>query len=266
MTLTAFTMRYMQLAGVIFLLLMTLGIAGFLTIPRAADPNVALPNVIITIVLPGAAAPEMEESIAKPIEQAVQGLDDIREVRSSSTDGFARIIIDFDYGTDADKALDRVSREVSKIRPSLPQGIVRFDFERSRSADVTLLQIALIDNGSSPRRMEKYAHELRDVISPIPGVRNVLISGLDRPEVQILLNSDKLAEANIQPLDVSHSVAAAGSEIAAGAVHVAEQRFNLSTAGAFRDIDAIAHVPLVSGFISVFTSNNGCKILECNFM
>ena len=213
MSLTRFAVKNWQLTLVAFFLAALLGVQAFLSIPRSVDPQVPFALAVTTAVLPGADAAEIEETVAKPIEDVLQGLDNVKEVASSSSDGVAVISVEFVHGTDAEQALDRTIREVTAIRGQLPQGLTRLDFRRPRPTEAAVLQLALVSEGASWRRMEKYAGDLRDTLNVAGGVRSTGIFGLPRPEVQILLDPGRLAEAQLSAAAVAAAIQTSGIEI-----------------------------------------------------
>jgi multidrug efflux pump subunit AcrB len=239
MNLVAFAVRRWQLTAVVFVLFAALGIQAFLSIPRSADPHFPVPTIITIISLPGADAAETEETIAKPIEEAVQGIDRIKEIRSTSTSGVATITTEFTYGTDADQALDRVVRDVNAIRASLPSGIARIDFRRVRTTEAAVIQLALVSETASWRRLDKYAQDIRDRVNVVPGVRSSTIFGLAKPELRIAIDTARLSEAGIPPTSVSAAITAGGATIAAGSVNAGDRRFNVDAGGSYRSIEAI---------------------------
>jgi multidrug efflux pump subunit AcrB len=247
MNLTKFAVRNWQLTLVIFLLAALLGVQSFLSIPRSVDPHFPFNAVVVTAVLPGADAAEVEETVAKPIEDVVQGLDNVRDVESTSSDGVAVIFIEFLHGTNAEQSLDRTTREVTALRAQLPSGIARLDFRRPRATEAAVLQLALVSEGASWRRMEKYASDLRDKLNVVDGVRSTVISGLPRPEVQISLDSGRLAQAQIPALAVTAAITAGGIDLPTGAVQSAGRRLNVDAGGAYRDLRALEAVPLRAG-------------------
>ena len=239
MSLVAFAVQRWQLTAVIFFLFATLGIQAFLTIPRSADPHFPVPTIITVVSLPGADASEIEETVAKPIEEAVQGIDRIKQIRSTSTNGVAVIATEFDYGTNADQALDRVVRDVNAIRGQLPSGVARIEFRRVRTTEAAVVQLALVSETASWRRMEKYAQDIRDRINVVPGVRSSTIFGLARPEMRVSIDAGRLAEAGIAPTTVATAITAGGATIATGAVNSGDRRLNVDAGGAFRSIAAL---------------------------
>lgn len=241
---TAAAVRNWQLTLVAALLAAILGIQAFLAIPRSVDPQVSFPATIITAVLPGADAAEIEESVAKPIEAVAQGLDNVRDVRSTSGNGVAVVVVEFIHGTDADLSLDRTIRDVNAIRDRLPGGLARLDYRRPRPTEAVVLQLALVSKGASWRRMEKYASDLRDRINVVDGVRATQLFGMATPEVRVALDAARLSEAGIASSAVASAIGAGGLELPGGAVNAGGRRLNVDTGGAYRSLDTIRALPL----------------------
>ncbi len=185
--------------------------------------------------------------MAKPIERALQGLDNVRDIRSTSSDGVANVQVSFDYGTDAEQALDRTVREINALRPQLPSGIARFDIRRPRTTEAAISQLALVSETASWRRMEKYSEDLRDRLAVLRGVRNTQLYGLASPEVRVALDPARLAERKLAPAAVANAISQGGADVPAGAVASGNRRFNVQAGGAFRSLDAIRAIPLRGG-------------------
>jgi multidrug efflux pump subunit AcrB len=239
MGLIDFAVRRWQLTAVVFLLAALLGVQALITIPRSADPHFPIPTVIVTAVLPGADAAEIEETVAKPIEEAIQGIDRIREIKSTSANGVAVVLAEFDHGSDADQALDRIVRDVGAIRGQLPSGITRLAYRRARTTEAAIAQLALVSNDASWRRMEKYARDIRDRLNIVSGVRATQVFGLAEPEVRVSIDPARLSEAGIPPVAVASAINAGGVTIAGGAVNSGDRRLNVDVGGAYRTVDSI---------------------------
>lgn len=244
MNLAAIAVRRWQITLVGFLLLAILGLNAFLSIPRSVDPHFPIETTIVTVQLPGADAAEMEETVARPIEDVLQGLDNVRDIRSTSSDGSAVVVVNFIYGTNAETALDRTVREVNAIRGRLPGGIASLSFRRPRTTEASILQLALLADGSSWRRVEKYASDLRDRLNVVPGVRATVISGLPEPEMRVALDPGKLAQLGVPPSQVASVLAGGGIDLPGGAVQSGGRRFNVDAGGAYRSPEDIAAIVL----------------------
>ncbi len=247
MNITAFAVKRWQVTLVAFLLLAMLGVSAFLSIPRSVDPHFPTSLTVVTVVLPGADAATMEETVAKPIEDVLQGLDYIREIRSTSSDGTAVITADFIHGTDSEQALDRTVREVQAIRDRLPQGIARIAYRRPRTTEAAVLQLALVSETASWLRMTKYAEDLRDRLNVVTGVRQTVVEGAARPEVRVAIDQARLAEVQLPASAVANALRQGGVDLPAGAVNSGDRRLNIDAGGAYRTIEEVRAVPVRAG-------------------
>ncbi|MFC4292740.1 efflux RND transporter permease subunit [Sphingorhabdus arenilitoris] len=244
MHLAEFAIRRWQLTLVLFMLLCGLGISAFLSIPRAVDPHFSMPVVSIVATLPGADAAEIEQTVAKPIEELVQGLEDVKQVASTSNDGSAVIRAEFDWSGDPDEYFNDTVREVSALRSQLPAGLARLSFEKIRTTNTSVLQIALVSETASWYRMEKYGRDVSEALGRYAEVRQAEIHGLPQPEITIAIKPGKLAELQLPASVVADAVKLAGADVPSGSVVSGQRRFNVEAGGAFRDLDTIRALPL----------------------
>ena len=244
MDFTEFSIRRWQLTLVLFGLLAALGYSAFTSVPRAVDPHFPLPVVAITAVQPGADASEMEQTVAKPIEEIVQGLEDVKEIVSTSVDGSTVIRAEFDWSGDPDKYFNDTVREVTAIRSRLPAELARLDFKKMRTTNASVLQFALVSETASWRRMEKYGRDISEALSRYSDVRESEVHGLSQPEVTVAINAARLAELRIPASAIADAVRLGGSDVSSGAVVSGTRRFNVEAGGAFKDIEAVRALPL----------------------
>lgn len=252
MNLTEIAVKRWQLTLILAGLLAVMGLSAFLTIPRSVDPHFPIPIVIVVAAQPGADAADMEQTIAKPIEEIVQSLDDVSQVDSSSTDGLSTVSIEFDWGSDADDKFNDAVREVSAIRDQLPEGTA-IEFRRARTTRAAMLQYALVSETASWRRMEKYAEDLSEALTRVPGIREAESYGVPPQEVRVSIDSARLAEYRLPASTVAAALARAGTDLPAGVVHSGEARLNVDAGGAFRDLQQIRDTPLRSTGDAVLT-------------
>ncbi|APG63230.1 multidrug transporter AcrB [Sphingorhabdus lutea] len=244
MHLAEFAIKRWQLTAVLFLLLSALGINAFMSIPRAVDPHFPIPVTNIVAIQPGADASEMEETVAKPIEEVLQGLDDVKRISSTSRDGSAVITIEFDWAGDPDEYYNDVIREIGAIRSQLPSGLQRLDFRRTRTTEAAVVQLAMISETASWRRLDKYSDDLSDILNRNKSVRQVKKFGIPQPEISVLIDNDKLAELRLPATMVADILAQGGVDLPGGAVQSGARRFNVDAGGAYRDLDRIKNLPI----------------------
>lgn len=238
--------RKWQLTLVLFALLSALGFSAFQEVPRAVDPHFSMPVVSIVALQPGADPAEIEQTITKPIEELLQGLEDVQNVASTSTDGSAVIRAEFDWSGDPDQYFNDTVREVTAIRNQLPSDLQRLTFEKIRTTNTSILQIALLSETASWYRMEKYARDISEALGRYKEVRQSEIYGLPQPEISVSINAGRLAALRVPASSVADAVRVGGADVPAGAVTSGSRRFNVEAGGAFRDLDTIRNLPLRS--------------------
>jgi len=246
MHIAEFAIRRWQLTLVLFTLLCALGFSAFQQVPRSVDPHFSMPVVSIVALQPGADAAEIEQTITKPIEELVQGLEDVQSVVSSSSDGNAVIRAEFDWSGNPDQYFNDAVREVTAIRNQLPADLQGLQFEKVRTTNASILQIALLSDTASWYRMEKYARDVSEALGRDKEVRQAEIYGLPQPEISVAINSGRLAELRLPASVVVDAIRVGGADVPAGAVISGARRFNVETGGAFRDLEKIRNLPIRS--------------------
>ena len=166
-----------QITALFTALLVALGVGAFGAIPRTEDPLTNSPVFQITAVVPGASPDDMEQQVAKPIEEALGGIDDLRDLNSWSSDDAASIRAEFDWGADPERRYDEVVRELNALRPKLPAGLSRLEVVRGRTSAVPIVQVALTSDLLPADRLEKLARRLKDRLARVPGIRKAEVFG-----------------------------------------------------------------------------------------
>ena len=239
-----FAVRRWQITLVVFALLLAVGISAFISIPRSVDPHFPSPFVAVIATSPGAEPSDMESSIAKPIEDVLQGLDGIDRVQSSSTDSVSIITAEFDWDGEPQKHYDEVVREVNAIRGNLPASLQKLEFQKFRTTEAAVVQFALVSETASYRRLEKLGKDLRERLNRVPGVRTTRVWAVPQAEVRVAIDSGRLAQLGLPVTAITDALRQGSADLPPGAVHSGEQRLNVQAGGAYRSIDEVADAPI----------------------
>lgn len=239
-----FAVARWQFMALAVALLVALGLVTLAAMPRTEDPPLSNPGFTIVVVLPGATPQSIEQQVTRPIEDALAGLDALRDVKSTSGDGMATINAEYVWGTDAERKYDEVVREVNGLRSTLPAGVTRLEIIRQRPTAVPVMQVALVSDMLPMRAFEKLARDLRDRLARLPGVRKAEVLGAPQSEVRVALDMARLSAQGIAPGDVVDALRAGGADTPVGAVEAGARRFNVRYAGAYPDLDAVRAIPV----------------------
>ncbi|HUO95969.1 MAG TPA: efflux RND transporter permease subunit [Steroidobacteraceae bacterium] len=239
MSIWAFAVRRWQFTLVVFALLIALGVASFTSIARSEDPTFPFPATTITIVWPGADPSDMERVVVKPLEDAVNSLDNVKKIVSSAFDGLAVVHVEFHYGSDPEKKQDEVLREFNRIRSSLPADIAQIDIVKNNPGLVNIVQLALVSDTASYRELKERAENLRDLIETVPGVRTSETWAYPMPEVRVAIDLERLARAGVTLGQVTQAIQGQNLNVPGGAVDAGLRRYNLRTSGSYASLGAI---------------------------
>jgi len=239
-----FAVRRWQITLVLFALLTAIGVSAFIGIPRSVDPHFTGPNVLVVVTQPGADPTDMEQTVSKPIEDVLQGLDDLKFVSSTSTDSTAIIAAEFTWESDPDKHYDEVVREVNAIRSQLPSSVTRVEFKKFRTTEAAVLQFALVSDTASFRRLEKIGKDLRERLNQVSGVRQTRVWGIPVPELRVAVDPGRLAQLGLPVSAVTDALRNGGADLPPGAVQSGDARYNVEAGGAFRSVAEVAALPV----------------------
>lgn len=240
MSLTNFSVKNYQFTLVVFVMVAVVGLVTMLTMPRAEDPQINPPTYPIVIVYPGTSPQDMEELVAKPIENRLYELENIDRIVTAIEDGLAVIKVEFKYGVNVDNKYQEVVREVNALRTNLPKDILSIDIRKVDPSDVNILQIALISENASYAQLKKQADNLKDQLEKVVDLKKVKISGVPDEMVRIDLQLDKLAALKI-PLNVLlGSIQSEAINIPGGSITAGNKTFNVKTSGKFTSLEDIA--------------------------
>ncbi|WP_310497377.1 efflux RND transporter permease subunit [Sandarakinorhabdus sp.] len=239
-----FAIQRWQITLVIFGLMAAIGLSAFLGIPRSVDPHFPSPFINVVATVPGAEPGDMETTVAKPIEDVLQGLDGIVKVSSRSTDSTAVITAEFSWDGDPEKNYDEVVREVNAIRSSLPPALQRLEFLKSRTTEAAVIQFALVSDTASYRRLEKLAKDLRERLNRVPGVRTSRAWAIPTPEVRVAVDSGRLAQLGLPVTAITDALRSGAQDLPPGSVHSGDTRLNVQAGGAYKSLDEVMDEPV----------------------
>lgn len=206
-------------AWVVAIVIMMAGALAIRTLPIAQYPDIALPQVAIQAVYPGASAKTVEDSVTQVIEQKMKGLDGLEYINSASDGtGSATITLTFEAGTDIDIAQVQVQNKLQTATALLPQEVQQQGLSVVKSTRNFLMVVALYatDGKASNADLADYlAAKLQDPISRVDGVGDVQLFGAQYA-MRIWLDPDKLASRSLTPADVITAIRAQNAQVSAG--------------------------------------------------
>jgi HAE1 family hydrophobic/amphiphilic exporter-1 len=223
-------------ASVLILSLTVIGGFSFTRLGVDRYPKIDFPTVLITTVQPGAAPEQVETEITDKIEEAVNTISGIDELRSTSSEGVSQVVLSFTLDKDTNVAAQEVRDKVNGVLPILPKTIEQPRVEKMDPDAAAVLSIAL--SADRPiRDITEYADKvLRRQLESVNGVGQVLILGGRQRQINVWLDADRIRGYNLTVTDVSRALQAQNIEIPGGRVDQGPQSLTLRTRGRVQSI------------------------------
>lgn len=207
-------------AAVISVIILLTGLAALRQLPLEQYPNVVPPQVVVSASYPGASAAVVAASVAAPLEQAINGVENMIYMDSTSTDtGTLQLTVTFDIGTDPDQAAINVNNRVQTAAPRLPQTVRDMGLRvQSRATDILLLGVLTSpDESLGMVEISNYALlNMLDELVRIEGVGEASLFGLQDYAMRIWLDPARLAQHDLTTQDVSAALREQNAEYATG--------------------------------------------------
>jgi hydrophobe/amphiphile efflux-1 (HAE1) family protein len=222
MNLGHLSIRQPVLAMVLSIVLLIVGAIAYTTLPVAEYPQVASPTIVVTTQYPGANAQTVADTVATPIEQEINGVEDMLYVYSQATsEGALTITVTFKLGTDLDKAQVLVQNRVAIALPRLPVEVQRNGVVTKKNSP-DLLEVVFMrspDNTYDQLYISNYAlREVRDQLLRLDGVGDIQIFGARDYSMRIWLDPDKISQLGMTASDVLTAVRAQNQQVAGGQI------------------------------------------------
>jgi HAE1 family hydrophobic/amphiphilic exporter-1 len=206
-------------ATMMMVALVVLGIFSYGQLSTDLFPKVDLPIVSVRTIYPGVAPETIETEVTKRIEEAINPIEGLRHITSTTTEGFSSVVAEFELGTNIHTAAQDVRSKVSALRRDFPSGVEEPVIERLDPADLPIISLSVTSPKLTPKQLTTLTEKvIKKRLENIEGVGSITIVGGQRREVQVLLDADKLKSFGIAVPEVVAALGMENIEVPAGKV------------------------------------------------
>jgi HAE1 family hydrophobic/amphiphilic exporter-1 len=222
-------------ATMLILSLVVVGAFSYLGLGVDQYPNIDIPTVSVSVSNPGASPEEIETEITKKIEDAVNTISQVDEIRSTSSEGLSLVIITFDLSKNGDVAAQEVQNKVNLTLPDLPQSAKQPVVQKFDPGATPIMQIA-VSASRSTRDVTLIADKLiKQKLENAKGVGEVTINGGAKREIHVLVNPDRLRSYNLTVTDVFNALRQQNLEMPGGNLNAGARELTVRTTGRVAD-------------------------------
>jgi len=239
MSLPKFAIENHQFSSIIIFILVLMGIVSLMTMPRSEDPQISPSGTTIFAVYPGANPTDVEKLIINPIEEVLNELEDIKEIKGFARTSYGQIDIEFLSGSDGDEKYSDVVQKVNSIRNKLPDEVLNVEMIKWTINDVKILQFALLSESASYAELEKEGKRLEDLLKTVSGVKKIETWAYPEQEVRVTVHLDRLANLNIPLTHVIGALQTSNINVPGGKIDIGGKEFNIQTSGSYEDLNEI---------------------------
>jgi hydrophobic/amphiphilic exporter-1 (mainly G- bacteria), HAE1 family len=238
MTLTELSIKRPSFIIVIFTILIGGGLISYNQLSYELLPDFSPPILTVTTLYPGASPATVETQVAKPLEDALSGLENISEVTTFSMDNASIVMLEFKASADIDAALEDAQRKINNILNTLPEGVESPTIAKIEPNAAPVLQVSAIAKNMDDRDfMELMDKELLPQIKQTKGVAEVQVIGGEKRAFRVDVDKDKLKMYGLSLAQVNQIVASSNVEFPTGKLKNETEQMTVRLAGKFQTVN-----------------------------
>jgi multidrug efflux pump len=219
-----YAISHARLTISVLLFLLVAGLSAYLSIPKEAEPDIKVPIVYVNVTQRGISPEDSERLILRPLETQLKSVSNIKEMRSQAFEGGGYVLVEFEAGFDANRALADVRAKTDMAKKDLPRDA---DEPIVQEVNLSLFPVIVVALGGDvpERTLLRFARQAKTVLEGLPGVLSAELRGARDEAVEIIAEPMLMKSYGINLTDLIGSFTAGNSLVAAGAIEGQSGRF-----------------------------------------
>jgi multidrug efflux pump subunit AcrB len=233
-----------KLTPLLLLASILLGALAVWKLPREEEPQIVVPMSDVFVRMPGASAKEIEQRITKPLERLLWEIPGVEYLYSTSSPGLATVIVRFKVGEDEERAMVRLQEKLAAHMDVIPPGASPPLVKPRSIDDVPVLAITLWSKRYSGYELRRLAAEIEEQIKQTNGVSEVTLTGGERRQIRVLLDSERLEARHLSPIAVANALQAANQRLPSGTIAAGNREILVETGDVIANARQVGDVVL----------------------
>ena len=228
MSITEVAIKRPLLITVIFVTLILFGFLSYKQLNYNLLPKFEANVIMVQTTYRGASPEEVQNTLTKPIEDAVSAIEGVDQITSTSTEGVSALTITLKQGTDVNDAQRDAERRIDQVRALLPEDADDPVVRRFSTDEIPILRLSISSNLAPADLYQLLDDRVAPMISNVGGVGSVTLIGAQQREIQVVMDNDKLKAYGISPAQVAQAVGANSTTFPAGNVETRADRLSIN--------------------------------------
>lgn len=255
MTLAGLSIRRPVATTMLMISMIFIGLIAMLTMKSELLPNMDIPVVTVTTSWNGAVPEDVETQVTKKIEEVLPNIEGIDKITSTSAFGQSTVVVEFDFGIDADDKVTDIQREISRITNDLPDDADTPVARKVEAGAGNLTMVAMF-TGKSRSEMGSFVDEyLKPRLESLKGIGQVKVFGNPQKQIQLQINPDKLSAYNLSPMELYNIISYSSKNLPLGTINTGSKQIVGRFMGETNYIDEIKNLVIHSNGNSLRVSD-----------
>lgn len=251
MNMTDFSLRRPVTTMMVFVSLLVVGIIATRLVPLEFMPNITFPGAFIQLPYPNSTPAEVNENIARPIEEVLATISGVERINSNSGEDNAGVVVIFKQGNEIDLKAIEIKEKIESIRNQLPDDFEYYQIHKFQDGDAPTLLLRISSNRDLSNAYELLNRNVQQRIERIPGVGQVVLYGVEKKEIRVEVDPDRIAQYNIDLNRLSETLRMTDFSISAGKITDAGLRYMVRPLGNLHGVEDIENLIVASNNIRV---------------
>ncbi|MBD3615141.1 MAG: efflux RND transporter permease subunit [Gracilimonas sp.] len=251
MNITELSLRRPVTTLMVFVSMLVVGVIATRMVPMEFMPNITFPGAFIQIPYPNSTPAEVNENIARPIEEVLATISGVEQISSNSGENNAGVLITFKQGNDIDLKAIEIKEKIESIRNQLPDDFEYYNINKFRDGANATLQLRISSNRDLSDAYELLNRNLQQRLERISGVGQVNLYGVEKKEIRIELDPDRLTQYNIDLNRLSNTLRRSNFSISAGKITDSGMRYMVRPIGDLNGVEDIENLIIADNNLRV---------------
>ncbi|HVX41758.1 MAG TPA: efflux RND transporter permease subunit [Gemmatimonadaceae bacterium] len=217
-----------KLTPLVTIAALAVGLLGIMATPREEEPQISVPMIDVIAMLPGASPSEVENLVARPIEQRMQETPGVDHVYTMSASDYTLVTVRFKVGEDQERSVTKVRAKLASAMDAAPPGALPPIVKPHSIDDVPVLALTLHGGGYDANMLRQIAVQLTDEIRTVPEVADSYVIGGEPKQLRVTLDPVRLASSGVTPGEVAAALTAANARLQAGDLSATNQVYDVA--------------------------------------